>query len=202
MAHTCSECTYLKIDGNKYDGQYWCENLKECRYAYERECRYYCEARKRSDDDRKDALDYSNAHKPTSSSGSGCFITTTLCKILSLPDDHICLQTLRWFRNNYLQKSEEGLKILAKYDVVGPEISKRLSQDSGMFNVAYILLKKYIEPIVDLLDKKKYEAAKAQYTEMTNKLINFYHIDDTVDINIENIDATKAGHGKVYLKNA
>ena len=89
---------------------------------------------------------------------------------------------------------------MVKYDVVGPQISQRLNEDSGKFNFAYILFENYIKPTVALLDENKYEDAIAKYTEMTNKLIAFYHIDDIVNVNINDVEPELSGHGRLSLK--
>lgn len=196
MAHTCSECCYLKIDGDTNCGKYWCESKGEWVYADAQECWHYCTAYSRSDSVSKSAFDYSKENQGS----SGCFITTALCKILSMPDDNKYLMSLRKFRKEYLQKNEDGLKILVKYDVVGPQISQRLNEDSGKFNFAYILFENYIKPTVSSLDENKYEEAIAKYTEMTNKLIAFYNIDDTVNVNINDVEPELSGHGRLSLK--
>ena len=197
MAHTCSECRYLELDHETKNGKYWCSFKGGYRYADEQECWGYCRADGRSDSVAESARGYS---QDSQKSTIECFITTALCKILSMPDDNKYLMTLRKFRKEYLQKNEEGLKILIKYDFVGPQISERLSQDNGKFNFAYILFENYIKPIVNLLDENKYEDAIAKYTEMTNKLIEFYQIDDTVNVSVNDVNPELTGHGKVCLK--
>ena len=45
---TCSECTYLKVNGDCNNGKYWCETRLEWHYANEASCYRYCEAYSRS----------------------------------------------------------------------------------------------------------------------------------------------------------
>lgn len=193
----CAECTYLKVNGDTKNGQFWCEYKCDWKFANELECYRYCKAYDRSSSVADSAINYSiESQKST----TACYITTTLCKILSMEDDNIFLTVLRGFRKNYLQKSEEGLKILLQYDGVGPKISKSLQEDNGRFNMAYILFNNYIVRVVDYIAEEKYNEAISLYTEMTNKLISFYGIDDTVDVTVDEIEPELSGHGILVKK--
>lgn len=198
MAHTCSECCYLKIDGETNYGKYWCDKKFEWHYADEQECYRYCTAYSRDSSVAKSAREYSK----DSQKSSGCFITTALCQILSMADDNEYLTSLRNFREGYLQKNKKGLEILVQYDIVGRQISERLKNDSGKFNFAYILLENYIKPVVSDIQNNKYEEAIDKYTEMTEKLIKFYHIDNTINIDINDVEPKLSGHGRLCLKNS
>lgn len=72
--------------------------------------RRYC----RSDYDFKDCPIYKSHY---GSSGS-CFITTVLCNVLGLSDNHETLNTLRNFRDNILQKDGCYKEILQVYDSI------------------------------------------------------------------------------------
>ena len=191
----CSECTYLKVDGDKNYGKYWCDNLKKWVYATDDSCEYSCNAYGRSSSEVLKAYKYSKE-----SQQSGCYLTTITCSILSMKDDNVYLDTMRSFRNNYLQKNEEGLKLLVEYDVVGPKISKCISEDKGKFNIAYALFNKYILPItLDIMDRK-YENAIKSYVEMTEKLMKFYNISNDMELNLDEVEPSLAGHGYIQKK--
>lgn len=196
MIDYCSQCTYLKIDGDKNYGKYWCDNMKEWKYADDDKCRYYCDAYSRSSSDAQKAYDFSKQSK----GNSGCYLTTITCQILSMKDDNVYLNTLRNFRNNYLQTSREGLELLIQYDEIGPQISRCISKDSEKFNIAYTLFNNYIAPItLDIMDLE-YEKAISQYMEMTNKLIKYYNIDNSVKTKVDEIEPSLTGHGVLQKK--
>ncbi len=196
MSKTCSECTYLNIEHDHVYGKYYCDKLGERHYATDEACYRYCPAYTRSSNDSKNAFDISK----NSQSNSGCFITTTLCGILQMDDKNIFLETLRGFRKNYLQKNKEGIEILVKYDEVGPIISDNLANASGKINMSLILFENYIKPITNMINQKEYSKAISSYTEMTNKLIKFFNIDDTVKTNIDEVEPSLSGHGRIVKK--
>ena len=195
MIDYCSQCTYLNIDGEKNYGKYWCDNLKEWRYANSDICRYYCDAYSRSSSTAQKAFDYSKQ----SQQSSGCMITT-INNILSMDDNNIYLNNMRFLRDNYLQKNEKGIELLIKYDEIGPQISKCISEDSGKFNIAYTLFNNYIVPITLNIMDKKYDEAIVQYTEMTSKLIKYYHLDENVKTKVEEVVPFLSGHGVLQKK--
>lgn len=197
MAHTCSECTYLNVGGDTNNGKFWCENKCEWIYANELECWKYCTAYSRSDSVARSAKEYSERNQ---SSGSGCYITTALCNIMNMPDNNHYLQTLRRFRKDYLQKNMRGLKILLEYDVIGPKISKTLEKEQSKFSMAYTLFSNYIVPTVECIGMEQYEKAIQIYTEMTNKLIKYYNIDQNINFTIDEIESSLSGHGRIIKK--
>lgn len=199
MAHTCSECCSLELDHDTKDGKYWCSKKKEYKYADEQECWGYCTDGNRSDSVAESARRYSQDSRRST---TACFITTALCNILNMLDDNIYLNTLRGFRNNYLQKNSTGSKILVNYDVIGPRICESLDNDNDRLIKASILFSNYIVPAVNAIMNNEYDKAIQIYTDMTNGLIQFYEIDDSINVNIEDVDMTKAGHGRVYLKSS
>ena len=197
MAHTCSECCYLELDHDTKDGKYWCSEKWEYKYADEQECCRYCTDSHRSGSVAESARNFS---KDSQRSTTACFITTALCKILNMADDNIYLNTLRGFRNNYLQKNKEGTDILMNYDVIGPRICESLDNDNDRLIKASILFSNFIVPAVNAIMNNEYSKAIQIYKEMTKGLVQFYKIDDSTNVNIEDVDMTKAGHGRVYLK--
>ena len=195
MADYCCECTYLNVDRDTKDGQFWCDR-RNWRYADAVACDSFCRAYSRPDQIAQSAKEYSKkAHgKP------GCYLTTTLCNILRMNDDNIYLETLRKFRKDYLQKCEEGQEILIQYDVIGPKISKMLMNEPGKISMAQILLNNYIVPTVESIEKKEYAKAIKTYTEMTTGLIEHYKIDPTINVTVDEIEPTLSGHGVLRKK--
>ena len=62
---------------------------------------------------------------------SSCFITTACVEAAGLPDDCIELQTLRQFRDSYLQKSKEGRRMIREYYKVAPRIVKEIRKKTN-----------------------------------------------------------------------
>lgn len=203
MAHTCSECTYLKAGGDwpDYNGKYWCESKGEKIYANMQECWNYCNAYNRSDSVARSYRKYSEMHQ----SNDGCFITTITCEILGMDDKNVFLNSLRAFRKNVLQKNKETLKILEEYDFIGPLIAKKLRNDKDRLKIAENLFVNTIVPVCYNTDNGNYNNAIKLYLEMTKSLITNYNLDNlAITIHEDKkFDYTKDyslyGHGRNYV---
>lgn len=198
--HTCSECTYLKIDGghDEKDGKFWCESKGEWVYANQAECWNYCTAYSRSS---SVADSYSNYSKNKQSSSSGCYITTITCNILGMKDDSYSLKKLRKFREEVLQKKEEYKKLLVEYDIVGPIIASKLSKEKDdSLVIATNLYNFGICKVIDAINDKNELEAVRLYTVMTQLLIDGYNIDrKPTEEEVKQAVITKSGHGR-YVK--
>lgn len=168
----CASCTYL---GEKEDcGKYWCEAYRRSNSS--RENMYNISAR---------------------SSGGGCYLTTAMCNILGYPDGNYYLQTLRTFRDTVLKLDVKYLPLLLSYDVIGPQIAFRLSNDTEKEKIAKTLLNQYISKAVKAIEEKKYAEATNIYVAMTHTLAKKYNIDTRiVTIDSTNIDIKELGHGR------
>jgi len=67
--------------------------------------------------------------KPAPTS-AGCFLTTAACEIIGLEDDCWELQSLRHFRDNWLQHQPEGMEDIARYYAQAPAICEALKSSS------------------------------------------------------------------------
>ena len=186
-------CTYYRWKGGMF-GDYWCDK-KDARVDddhYRRYCRDY-------------NYDECPIYKHTESSG-GCFITTVLCNILGLPDNHETLTTLRNFRDNVLKKDKSYKEILMIYDGIGPYVAEALSNDSNREEKAKELYESSLKPIIEEVKNKKYDRAVDHYLYMTLYLISEYNLRNTynalkdVDFGFTNFNQTTAGHGRKLAK--
>mgnify|MGYP004524370289 CR=1 FL=1 len=189
----CGECTYLNLNDPDSYGRFWCEKCLERHAANEFECYRYCKAYSRSDSVSKIAYNYSIEH----SKEPGCYLTTMLCNILKMEDKNYFLQTMRYFRNNVLQKDDKYKPLLVEYDIIGPYIAHGLSNDPLKYQIAATTFYKYIKPITNYIKEENNECAVNKYVEMTNMLRNIYI---NKDMNIEqsliaNADIKESGHG-------
>lgn len=196
MANYCSDCTYLDLSTGDLYGKFWCEKRLERHQANEIECYRFCKAYSRSSNEADSAYQYSRDH-----SGSGCYITTIICNILGMPDNNEYLETLRFFRDNFLQKDERYKPSLVEYDLIGPKIANALKNDPLKEKIANKYFHNYIIPTCELIKEKKYREAADLYKTMTNLLKYFYGLNNMsiTALDIDNADINKSGHG-VYIK--
>ena len=182
-------CTYYRWNGGIF-GDYWCEKKDERvdSDTYYKYCRNY---------DYRDCPIY----KHTESSGP-CFITTMLCNILELPDNHETLNVLRNFRDNILQKEESYKEILMVYDAIGPIVADAIYNDTNREKIAKDLYEISLKPIIEEVKNKNYERAIKHYLYMTLYLVSDYNLRNTynalkeVDFGFINFNQKTAGHGR------
>ena len=69
-------------------------------------------------------LDRSFKREPNSH--TGCFLTTACVEYAGLPDNCAELETMRWFRDNFVRGLPEGDSLLTEYYAVAPLIVERI----------------------------------------------------------------------------
>ena len=62
-----------------------------------------------------------------SSDGGGCFLTTACVEAKGLPDDCEELETLRWFRDNWLRQQPDGEAAIQRYYEIAPQIVEKIN---------------------------------------------------------------------------
>ena len=195
---TCSECCYLEIDMEiDKEGKYWCSKKKERVFAFSPVCGKETRAYNRSD---SVAESLRKNSKEAQEEAKRCFITTIVVNTLGYSDNVSYLETLRYFRNNVLQKSDKFKSILATYDVIGPIISKNIENDKNKQQICLNLFNLCIKKVCKLIELKKEEEAIDLYKDMTNLLIEGYNIKENYDQNyLDNMDMSLSGHGKIAI---
>ena len=181
----CGSCYYLRDmrnDSCMFDGpdneKGHCIELKNCYYPDDSTCSYY-------------------KNKDSYVPGSTCFITTIVCNLLGYDDDCSILNTLRGFRNNFMQKDAKYKQALYEYDTVGPIIAKNLEKDykdEPDKEMVIALYNFYIQPTARLVKENKYEEAVTRYMEMTKSLEDYYGINN-IEIAPDDYDYTLGRHG-------
>ena len=78
---------------------------------------------------------------------SGCYLTTIVCSVLKQNDDNETLNTLRYFRDDVLQNNDNYYDILKAYDIVGPVLSYKISNDKDKEIMSNFLYNKFLMPI-------------------------------------------------------
>ena len=80
----------------------------------------------------------------------GRFLTTACTVAQGLPDDCDELETLRWFRDNWLSRQPGGESAIRHYCEVSPQIVEKINNDSDEPSLFDILYHQMILPSVSL----------------------------------------------------
>ncbi len=115
------------------------------------------------------AIAAENTANARASSGGGglCFVTTAVCERDGLPDDCDTLQTLRAFRDTYMQRTPRMRELCAVYYVVAPIIVERINAMPDYTRaVVYALLREFIGSAVECIKLGDDDGAFFLYTEM------------------------------------
>ncbi len=158
----CEDCDHLSREDSDFFGRYRCNVLKGYRYRSDDACSYF----------KKDTKN--NYYKGYER--AGCYITTIVCNILGYSDDCELLNTLRNFRDTYLKVNAQYLPILYEYDIVGPQISAVLENDTDAKQKASFLFHNFLIPSYQYIKTKEYEKAIDTYINMVNMLKENYNI--------------------------
>lgn len=121
------------------------------------------------------AFDHDGSDNDSQGGGGGdssgdCFITTATVDHMGMVDNAPVLETLRWFRDNVLAKTEEGRAKIVEYYETAPTIVDRLNQRVDAEAVYRDLFKRFISPAATAVTDGKYEQAEQIYTDMVMDL--------------------------------
>lgn len=143
-------------------------------------------------------------HQRPRESSNSCYITTMICNVLGYEDDCSTLNTLRDFRDHFLQKDSKYSELLMEYDSIGPTIAyciQKEYQETKEKKMWIQFYNFYLSPTANLIREKNYEEAISRYKEMVHSLREYYGLTDLKE-KIPNYDISQGGHGKLkYLKN-
>ena len=183
MAKTCADCIYLDWN-NKQTSSVDRRRCTECGIYIEPTsvtCRHF-----------KERVNPTN---------SGCFITTAVVDILGYKDDCYILQTLRNFRNDFLQKNPEFKNILLTYDKIGPQISVNLFHSDEKERISLIITECYLIPICKLIKDGEYNSAINSYISMVKFLQNQVCVNDYIEGYRYNssVRNEEMGHGRALV---
>ena len=197
LENYCAACTYLG-EKTDYTGKYYCEKKGDYYYATDPKCSRFCEAYSRRNSARENMYDNSESHLNNS---KRCYLTTIMCKLIGYEDNNYYLNTLRKFRDTFMKTNSEYQQLLAIYDIIGPQVSQKLESDPNGKEIANTFFNKYISNATMAIEANKNQSAINIYVAMTHALAEKYQIQipDSKEINIDEIDKTTLGHGKVRL---
>lgn len=195
LENYCAACTYLG-EKTDYTGKYYCEKKGDYYYATDPKCSSFCEAYSRRNSARENMYDNSKSHL----NSGGCYLTTIMCKLLGYEDNNYYLNTLRRFRDNVMKNNPNYLSLLLIYDIIGPTISQRLAIDPDGKKIANAFFNNYIARAIIAIEENKNQTAINIYTAMTHALAEKYQVQiPATQINVEDIDTSTLGHGKVRI---
>lgn len=160
-------CQFYTFQSAFLGGDYWCdaENKRVNDDIYYRYCRNY-------------SYDECPVYKKYVNSGSGCYLTTIVCKVLGHDDQHPVLNTMRNFRDQVLQQQEEYYPILNDYDHIGPIIAMKIDHDPQKQILSKLYYDYYLIPVTKCIERNDYTLAVHIYTHMTQSLICRYHLQE------------------------
>ena len=100
---------------------------------------------------------------PSDDDDMGCFITTACVAERGLADDCDELETLRFLRKNYMQKTVQGSELLREYFVPGPSVVSAIAECENRSEIYDYLYQQMIIPAVRMIKKGDYQQAVDWY---------------------------------------
>lgn len=155
MANMCKNCRYLDLRDSEYYGwlsgtKYYCRKMNT--YVGENEC---CEE--------------FEGVPPRTYVSEGCYLTTACVQFYNLPDNCYELETLRKFRDEYMNSTDEGKSLVDDYYKTAPKIVEKINSLNNKSEY-YEFIYQTIKRCVKLIELKDYATVQNIYKEMTEKL--------------------------------
>ena len=118
------------------------------------------------------SYNFSNLRKSgsSSSSDSGCFITTAVCGSLNKPDDCDELMSMRWLRDKLKVEDANMAALIEEYYRVAPLVVKKIDSSVDASMVYRRLWDNTISQIYDDIKQRDYQDAKLRYISMLEDL--------------------------------
>lgn len=113
------------------------------------------------------------AKKENSRAGGLCFITTACVEEAGLPDNCTELESLRYLRDVYLAKSDEGKRMIQEYYEIAPSLLQKIRREEKCNDVFGDIFNN-IREIVPLIKIGDLESATTHYMEMILRLKKRY----------------------------
>lgn len=111
--------------------------------------------------------------KAKSRASGPCFITTACVEAAGLPDNCTELEAMRYFRDGYLAKCDEGKRMIEEYYEIAPRIVEKIKREENSDEVFSGIFTE-IRKTVSLIKIGNLESATMQYREIVLRLkLNF-----------------------------
>jgi hypothetical protein len=103
-------------------------------------------------------------------SKGGCYLTTACTENKGLPDNCYELETLRGFRDNFLLKNKEGIKLVDEYYKNAPAIVSKIQSSQNKDYYLNFIYDNLVVNTISLVIDKKYDLAQEFYAQFTMEL--------------------------------
>lgn len=104
-----------------------------------------------------------------------CFITTACIRYYNLPDNCYQLETLRFFRDNYLKNQKNGKELIQQYYSIAPNLIKLLNHHPDKKNL-YKNIFHQINSACALIEREENEKAKTLYVKVVSNLLKCFQL--------------------------
>lgn len=103
-----------------------------------------------------------------------CYITTAVCESLGKGTDCYELTLLKSYRDNYLEPTPEGHKLVAEYYDIAPTIVKRMEKEPDSKKLYREIYDRYLRPCIHEIEEQRMEECKELYFQMVTELKEKY----------------------------
>ena len=114
-------------------------------------------------------------HPKQNPNDDGCFITTACFRHYNLPDNCYQLQTLRFFRDNYLRNEKNGSELIRKYYSVAPALVKLLNEHPDK-NIFFKNIFQQINTACSFIESNENAKAKKLYVKVVSNLLKHFQL--------------------------
>lgn len=104
----------------------------------------------------------------------GCYLTTACVDYFGKPDDCFELETLRHFRDGYMQTTNEMKQAARKYYIIAPKIVKKIDSLPNKASVYKEMYKNLVQKCVSLINMGKNKEAYESYKNYSENLEKKY----------------------------
>lgn len=105
---------------------------------------------------------------------SRCYLTSACVYAKGLSGDCYELETLRRFRDIWLNATEEGKAVIKQYYEIAPKIVSAINETMNSKEIYEMLYEKMVKPCVEFTEQKKYQETLELYRDMTLQLEKEY----------------------------
>lgn len=99
-----------------------------------------------------------------------CYITTATCHSFGLPDDCHDLTALRWFRDNVMLASPEGVRDVARYYDIAPSIVAAIDATTDARAIYRDIYQRFIVPSVTAVDRGEHDNAHRLFAALVAEM--------------------------------
>ncbi len=104
----------------------------------------------------------------------GCYLTSACVYARGLADDCYELETLRQYRDTWLQSTTEGKALIKQYYEIAPKIVSAINKTPNSRAIYDGIYEKMVLPCVQFIEEQKYQEALELYRAMTIQLAKEY----------------------------